>query len=207
MTRTTYFAPERDAEAQVLVMKSRFVCWVRRVEDESAARAVIERARAEHWSASHHCSAFVLGHDGQIARSNDDGEPAGTAGAPMLQVLQRHEVSDVVAVVTRYFGGRRLGTGGLARAYAEAVEGGLQAAGTLRRELIARARVTVPLTIAGRVESVLRDRAAVRSSEYGEFADFIVATGDLGGLSGLIAAETSGLATIAPLGSEWADRR
>lgn len=207
MSQTTYFTVARDADAEIMVKKSRFVCWIRRVEDEAAARAVIDQARGEHWSARHHCSAFVLGHEAQIARSNDDGEPSGTAGAPMLQVLQRHDVSDVVTVVIRYFGGRKLGTGGLVRAYSDAVEAGLQAAGTARRELIARAHIHVPMAIAGRVENILRDHAAVRSSEYGQFADFIVATDDLGGLSSLLAAETSGLATIAPLGSEWADRR
>lgn len=207
MSRTFYYAPAQDADAEILVKKSRFVCWIRRVETEDAARAVIEQARSEHWSARHHCSAFALGHDGRLARSNDDGEPSGTAGAPMLQTLQRRDVSDVVAVVIRYFGGRKLGTGGLVRAYGDAVGAGLDAAGTVRRTLIARAHITVPMSAAGRAESVIRDHAVVRSSDYGQFADFIVVTGDLGALSAALAAETSGLATVAPLGSEWADQR
>lgn len=206
MPRTTYFTVARDAQAEIVVKKSRFLCLIRRAEDESAAREHIERARREYWSASHHCSAYVLGHEGHLTRSNDDGEPAGTAGAPMLTVLQRRDVSDVVAVVVRFFGGRKLGTGPLARAYADAVEEGLRAAGTIRRELVGRAHITVPMTVAGRVENVLRDHANVQASTYGNFADFVVATSDLGALSSVLAAETGGLATIAPLGSEWADR-
>ena len=89
--------------------RSVFECWLRPVDDETAARAVVEEARTTHWDARHHCSAFVLGPGGTTVRSNDDGEPAGTAGMPMLEVLTGAGLTDVVAVVTRWFGGVLLG--------------------------------------------------------------------------------------------------
>lgn len=206
MTRTIYFVPARDVDAEIVVKKSRFVCSIRRIGDEAAGSEALAEIRKSQWSARHHCSALRLGNEGQVSRANDDGEPAGTAGAPMLQALHGHDVSDVIAVVTRYFGGRKLGTGGLARAYGDAVAEGLGAAGTMPRKLLSRAHITVPLTVAGRVENIIRDHSMVRTTEYGQFADFIVATSDLGGLSAVLAAETSGLAGVAPLGSEWVDR-
>ncbi|RYE74360.1 MAG: YigZ family protein, partial [Myxococcales bacterium] len=118
-------APDRyrtiagTVEVEHVVERSRFLTQLVRVPDEASAREVIDVRRREHWSARHHCTAFVIGPDGALQRSNDDGEPAGTAGAPMLEVLRGAEISDVVAVVTRYFGGVKLGTGGLARAYSE----------------------------------------------------------------------------------------
>ena len=114
-----YLTIARDGEAEIEVKRSRFRCTLVRVEDEAAARAVVERLRRQHWDARHHCSAFVLGPERDVERSSDDGEPAGTAGAPMLEVLRGHEgvgVSDVVGggepVVRRHAaGGRRAGPG------------------------------------------------------------------------------------------------
>ncbi|CAN5451703.1 hypothetical protein BH10ACT10_BH10ACT10_10780 [soil metagenome] len=109
--RTSYTTVARTATTETEVKRSRFLCRIERVADEDAARTVVERARKEHPDARHHCSAFVLGPDGDLQRSSDDGEPSGTAGAPMLEVLRGHEVSDVVAVVNRWFGGTLLGAG------------------------------------------------------------------------------------------------
>lgn len=108
--------------AEIVVKRSRFIATVARVDSEDAARAVIAGVRAEHPTARHHCSAFVVEvpQAQPIERSSDDGEPSGTAGAPILEVLHAAGLTQVVAVVTRYFGGVLLGTGGLARAYADA---------------------------------------------------------------------------------------
>ena len=125
MVVTSYLTVAGTGEVEIEVKRSRFRCHLERVENEDAARAVVEHARREHWDARHHCSAFVLGADGSTQRSSDDGEPAGTAGAPMLEVLRGREVSDVVAVVTRWFGGTLLGAGGLVRAYGDAVRAAL----------------------------------------------------------------------------------
>ena len=95
-----YLTIARNAQAEIEVKRSRFLCTLERVEDETAARAVVERLRKQHWDARHHCSAFVIGPARTLERSSDDGEPAGTAGAPMLEVLRGHSgegVSDVVA--------------------------------------------------------------------------------------------------------------
>ncbi|MGZ4504026.1 MAG: IMPACT family protein [Nocardioidaceae bacterium] len=105
MSVTEYLTVAATAETEIEVRRSRFRCRVARVETEEDARGVVDEARRRHWDARHHCSAFVLGPDAAVQRSSDDGEPFGTAGAPMLEVLRGREVSDVVAVVTRWFGG------------------------------------------------------------------------------------------------------
>lgn len=118
------------ADAAIDVKRSRFIATIARVEDEDAARAVIAEVRRAHQTARHHCSAFIVEVPGgrPIERSSDDGEPAGTAGMPMLDVLRGAGLTQVVAVVTRYFGGVLLGTGGLVRAYSDAVQTALDAA-------------------------------------------------------------------------------
>lgn len=166
--RHSYLVPGRDADASIEVKGSRFLGWVRRVGSEEEARAYVAEARRLSWDARHHCSAFVIGADGSLARSNDDGEPGGTAGAPMLDVLVRREVRDVVAVVTRWFGGTLLGAGGLVRAYAETTAAALDAAGVLRRELRTRVEVRTDHGDAGKVENELRSRGVeVLDVEYG----------------------------------------
>ncbi|HEY1116599.1 MAG TPA: YigZ family protein, partial [Acidimicrobiales bacterium] len=164
----SYLTLARPAEAEIEVKRSRFLCTLRRVEDEAAARAVVDGLRKQHWDARHHCSAFRLHPD--VERSSDDGEPAGTAGAPMLEVLRGHSregVSDVVAVVTRWFGGTLLGAGGLVRAYGDAVRVALDEAGTLRRSLVREHLLDLDHADAGRVESDLRGRGvAVVGTEY-----------------------------------------
>lgn len=106
--------------------KSRFIATVRRCVTEEEAAAFIEETKKKYWDARHNCSAFVLGSRGELTRCSDDGEPGGTAGRPMLEVLLREEIRDVAVVVTRYFGGVLLGTGGLVRAYTRAVQEGLK---------------------------------------------------------------------------------
>jgi uncharacterized YigZ family protein len=173
---TSYSVPARSATATIEVKRSRFLCRVERVGSEDDARAVVEAARKEHWDARHHCSAFVIGPDARLARSSDDGEPAGTAGAPMLEVLRGAEVSDTVVVVTRWFGGVLLGAGGLVRAYGDAVRAGLEAAGTRQRRLLSLVSVTVPHGEAGRLENDLRARGhVVRGTSYAEAATLLLA--------------------------------
>lgn len=136
--------------------RSRFLCTLRRVTTMDAAQEVIAEVRQRDWDGRHHCTAVVLGPYGDTLRSNDDGEPAGTAGAPMLAALQGAEVSDVVAVVTRWFGGVLLGTGGLVRAYSKAVQIALGNVGTVQRQEMQQALLTVSAAEAGRIENALR---------------------------------------------------
>ena len=202
---TRYRTVARSAVAETEVKRSRFLCRVERVETEEAARAVVERARKEHWDARHHCSAFVLGPEGAVRRSSDDGEPAGTAGAPMLEVLRGRAVSDVVAVVTRWFGGTLLGAGGLVRAYGDAVRAGLDAAGVHERVLAALFDVEVSHADAGRLESDLRARGvAVRDATYAaERVSLRVAVEPATDLDGLLAELTGGTVSSTPAGHAW----
>ncbi|HFI0594825.1 TPA: YigZ family protein [Streptococcus suis] len=112
---------KEDGLVEEEIKKSRFICFMKRVTSEEEARDFINKIKKEHYKANHNCSAFILGESMEIKRSSDDGEPSGTAGVPMLTVLENHELTNVVAVVTRYFGGIKLGAGGLIRAYAGAV--------------------------------------------------------------------------------------
>ena len=112
---------KEDGQAQEEIKKSRFICHIKRVTTEEEARNFIQAVKKEHYKATHNCSAFILGERSEMKRSSDDGEPSGTAGVPMLGVLENHQLTNVCAVVTRYFGGIKLGAGGLIRAYAGSV--------------------------------------------------------------------------------------
>lgn len=111
----------KDGVVEDEIKKSRFICHLKRVTTEEEARDFITHIKKEHYRATHNCSAFILGENMEIKRSSDDGEPSGTAGVPMLTVLENHQLTNVAAVVTRYFGGIKLGAGGLIRAYAGSV--------------------------------------------------------------------------------------
>ncbi len=112
-------------EGEIIEKKSRFIATVHRVETEEEAIAFIEEMKKKYWDARHNCSAFVIGTRGELTRCSDDGEPSGTAGRPMLEVLLGEGIRNIAVVVTRYFGGVLLGTGGLVRAYTQAVKEGL----------------------------------------------------------------------------------
>lgn len=211
MDVTSYLTVARDGWAELEVERSRFRATVTRVSDEADARAVVDQVRREHWDARHHCHAFVVGADGLLAQSGDGGEPPGTAGAPMLQVLQGHEsqgVRDVVAVVSRWFGGRLLGTGGLVRAYSGAVRAALEEVGTVRRVLQDLCEVTVDITEVGRLEHDLRARGArVLGVEYLGDASlrFAVPPTARPVIEEIVAELTGGLALPVTVGREWVD--
>lgn len=112
---------KEDGQAQEEIKKSRFICHAKRVYSEEEARDFITAIKKEHYKATHNCSAFIVGERSEIKRTSDDGEPSGTAGIPMLGVLENHNLTNVCVVVTRYFGGIKLGAGGLIRAYAGSV--------------------------------------------------------------------------------------
>lgn len=208
VTDTAYLTIARDGAAEIEVKRSRFLCTLVRVEAEKDARTAVERLRKEHWDARHHCSAFVLGSDAALQRSSDDGEPAGTAGAPMLEVLRGREVSDVVAVVTRWFGGVLLGAGGLVRAYRDAVRAALDSVGTIRRSLVVEHELVVSHADAGRLETELRSRGlTVLDTAYA--AEVTLRLGvpadEVAGLAPLVAELTGGTAQPVDVGSRWVD--
>lgn len=205
---TSYLTIARDGAAEIEVKHSRFLATLRRVEDEAAAREVVAGLRKEHWDARHHCSAFVIGPDAALQRSSDDGEPAGTAGAPMLEVLRGAGVSDVVAVVTRWFGGTLLGAGGLVRAYGDAVRAALDEVGTLRRSLVHELALDLGHAEAGRVESELRARGVeVLDAVYGGHVRLLlgIPPADEPALGAAVASLTSGAGTLERVGERWVD--
>lgn len=112
---------KEDGQVQEEIKKSRFICHAKRVYSEEEARDFITAIKKEHYKATHNCSAFIIGERSEIKRTSDDGEPSGTAGVPMLGVLENHNLTNVCVIVTRYFGGIKLGAGGLIRAYAGSV--------------------------------------------------------------------------------------
>lgn len=205
---TRYLTIASDGEAEIEAKRSRFRCTLARVSAEQQARDVVDRLRKQHWEAAHHCSAFVLGPDAGVQRSSDDGEPAGTAGAPMLEVLRGHGVSDTVAVVTRWFGGVLLGTGGLIRAYSEAVRAGLDQVGLIARELLAEFTVDLAHATAGKVEADLRGRGVqVLGVDYAATVHLRlgVPQREADGVAALVSELTAGAARAEPAGTAWVD--
>lgn len=154
-------------EHEIVIKKSRFIARVEPVASIAEADAVIAGVRKRYWDARHNCSAMVTGLLGDQARSSDDGEPSGTAGIPMLEVLRRRELTDLVAVVTRYFGGVKLGAGGLVRAYSSAVSEALDLAALRRREALTQVSVEVAHADAGRFDNLLRDWAVQHGATLG----------------------------------------
>ena len=184
---------------ELVIKKSRFIARATHVESVDEADAVVAAVRKELWDARHSCVALVVGQRADRQRSSDDGEPSGTAGVPMLEVLRHRGLTDVVVVVTRYFGGVLLGAGGLVRAYSSSVSEVLDRATVVARE----ARVEVVLETdhasAGRLENVLRDwchvhRAVFVTPAYGTGVELAVLLRprDLASYDQLVASETSG---------------
>ena len=217
-TSYTTLADGRDFRHELEVKRSRFITVLRRAGTEDAARDLVAGLRREFHDARHHCSAFVIGPDRNIQRSSDDGEPAGTAGIPMLEALLKREtgpgvtdLSDVSAVVVRYFGGVLLGAGGLVRAYSESVSTSLDLAPLVRRRRRRVCSTAVPHAAAGRLENDLRavgmvmadttyqDRHTVLRVAVPDDADAIAAASDR------ILQLTAGSATLTPDGTEWVD--
>ena len=186
-------------EHQWVVKKSVFVTHLAPVATMDEADAVIARIRKERWDARHHCTAMVLGPRADRQRSSDDGEPSGTAGVPMLEVLRHREVTDVVAVVSRWFGGVLLGSGGLVRAYTAAVAQTLDIAPLVRRRVMTRVTIEGDHSQAGRLVAFCHSWVAARGgiledTRYGELAviTLLVPPADLDSLAADLAAFTGG---------------
>jgi len=189
----------RDGSHEVQIQRSRFLCSVARVETPEQAADFIAAIRKQHWDATHNCSAFRVGPDAEQQRSNDDGEPAGTAGIPMLEVLTRREITDTVAIVTRYYGGIKLGAGGLVRAYGRAVGETLDEVGMVLRVEHTTVHITVDHPTAGKLDNELRTAGhRIADVEYGSAVRFTVLVPALsaGTFEHWLAAHTAGRATI-----------
>ncbi len=143
----------QDYRNEIVIEKSRFICTLKKVSSEAEAQDFIKAIKKEYWDATHNCSAYIVNDLAQ--RSSDDGEPSGTAGIPMLEVLRKNELVGTAAVVTRYFGGIKLGAGGLVRAYSGSVAGAIAECGLAERILMSRFSFTYDLNQVGRVLNVL----------------------------------------------------
>ena len=146
---------KENCTVQEEIKKSKFICHVKRVSSEEEARDFINAIKKEHYKATHNCSAFIIGEQSDIKRTSDDGEPSGTAGVPMLGVLENHRITNSCVVVTRYFGGIKLGAGGLIRAYAGSVAQAVREIGLV--EIKEQVVLGITLTY----------------SQYQEFANFL----------------------------------
>lgn len=152
---STYYTIKQDGQFEIVIKKSRFICTLKRIDSEDHAKEIIQAIKKEHWKATHNCVAYVLGDNQEIQRSNDDGEPSGTAGVPMLEVLKVKELHNVLAVVTRYFGGTELGAGGLIRAYSNSVSETLEQLGMVKGVLQQEMQVTIEYPLHGKITHFL----------------------------------------------------
>lgn len=160
---------------ELIEKKSRFIATVRHVETEEEAGAFIEEMKKRYWDATHNCSAFVLGKKGELTRCSDDGEPAGTAGRPMLEVLVSSGIRNVCVVVTRYFGGTLLGTGGLVRAYGASVQEGLRQSQVMEKILANAVSISCEYSDLGKLQYLLaRENRAVLSTDYTDKVELTV---------------------------------
>ncbi|MEQ7214567.1 YigZ family protein [Enterococcus asini] len=153
--QATYKTIKTDGLAETEIKKSRFLCHLKRVTSEEEAKAFIQGIKKEHWKANHNCSAYLIGEHSEIQRSSDDGEPSGTAGVPMLEVLKKNDLINVCVVVTRYFGGIKLGAGGLIRAYSHAVSHGLQTVGLVMGKLQQEISLDLDYSLLGKLQNSL----------------------------------------------------
>lgn len=169
-----YRTIKEDNQHEVEIKKSRFICFLKRIETEEEAKAFIQQIKKEHWKANHNCSAFVLGDHHEIQRSSDDGEPSGTAGVPMLEVMKKNDLINVCAVVTRYFGGTKLGAGGLIRAYSGSVAQAIVHTGIVEGRLQQEVFVQLDYSNWGKMENfIASENLAVKDTQ---FTDRVVVT-------------------------------
>ena len=148
-----------EAEAFYEIQKSRFIAHVLHVEREEEARDFVQRIKKQYFDARHNCSAWVLGEKGNLQKSNDDGEPGGTAGNPILESIKKKNLTNVAVVVTRYFGGIKRGAGGLIRAYGHSAVLGLEAAQTVIMTPLCRVRLTVGYDLLASLEYWIRQKS------------------------------------------------
>ena len=148
---------KEDHEEQMEIKKSRFITYLHRTESEADAKAFLTAIRRLHPDATHHCYAFIIGEHNEIKRSNDDGEPAGTAGVPMLECLDRNHMQDIIAITVRYFGGIKLGAGGLIRAYSKSVSHALSTAQITEKQWMEKYEIRFSYDLIGRIDYYFRE--------------------------------------------------
>ncbi len=196
----------REAEAAVEIKRSRFIGKTFLRLTPAEALAEVERLRAGERDATHHCWAYRIGRDGEQARYSDDGEPQGTAGLPILEVLKKQDITNVLLVVTRYFGGIKLGAGGLVRAYGDAAKRVLEESGIKELRLTAKIEAAIPYSLLGSLEHYLDQAGAeVSGKTFGEFVTvrILIPVDRQADFEAFYAGLTSGKSALNVLGREY----
>lgn len=168
------FTIVKDFRQEIVIEKSRFICTLKKVNSEAEAQEFIKAIKKEFWDATHNCSAYIV--DEMAQRSSDDGEPSGTAGLPMLEVLRKNKLTNTAAVVTRYFGGIKLGAGGLVRAYTNSVAEAVRVTGIAQKVLVSRFSFMYDLNDVGKILNILYQQQLfeIADVEYGLQAKVIL---------------------------------
>lgn len=161
--------------AEYEISRSRFIAYLERVSSEAAAIEFIAKIKKRHWDARHHCYAYIIGEKSNVQKADDNGEPSGTAGKPMLEVLKKNELTDTIVVVTRYFGGIKLGAGGLIRAYGTAVTTALGIAEIVEKAVFTRVSITIDYSLLGTLENNLHlENYIIETKEFTDKVTLIV---------------------------------
>ena len=173
--RENYKTVGETATSEIIIQKSRFIAHAARAETEQEALDFINSLKTAHRSANHNCSAYLIGEHDLIQKANDDGEPSGTAGVPILEVLKKQKLKDTVIVVTRYFGGIKLGGGGLIRAYGKSATEAIAASGIVERRLHDLVKVSIDYNWLGKIENEVRQSDyPLKEIQYAEGVDVFV---------------------------------
>lgn len=163
------------AQTEWEVQKSRFISYVNHIENETQAQDFVNQIRKKHFDATHNCYAYIIGEHSDTQKSNDDGEPSGTAGVPILEVLKKNELSDVVVVVTRYFGGIKLGAGGLIRAYGKSATLGLESSVIVKKSVFNCYNLSMDYDLLGTLENYLHQKEIrIKDKNYTDKVDITI---------------------------------
>lgn len=184
---------------EITEKKSRFIATVRPVKSEEEALAFLEETKKKYWDARHNCFVYSVGLNREYTRCSDDGEPSGTAGRPMLDVILGEDIYNVAVVVTRYFGGVLLGTGGLVRAYSKAVQEGLEASRIIKKRHGIALKVTTDYTGIGKIQYIAGERnIPILNSEYTDkvVLELLIPSEDVEGVQKAITESTNGRARM-----------
>lgn len=201
-----YKALYKGGEGELIEKKSRFIATTLPIASEEEALAFIEAMKKKYWNATHNCSAYVIGRRHELQRCSDDGEPSGTAGRPMLDVLLGEDIHNTAVVVTRYFGGTLLGTGGLVRAYSGAAKAGLEASTIVEKQLGTRLKVQTDYNGIGKIQYITAQSGILTlNSEYTDAVnvELLVPSDEEEGLRKKITEATNGRAKFEALEETW----
>lgn len=206
--REKYRTVKQRGEASLEINKSRFITHIARTETEEQATTFVAEIRKKHPAANHNCFAYVAGVRDEFQKADDDGEPTGTAGKPILAVLKKTNLKDTTIVVTRYFGGIKLGAGGLIRAYGQSASAGIKAAELIERTLNSIIRIAIDYPLLGLVENQLHNRGyTITAKQFTQQIALLVLeeTGQEDRLRELVTEWTAGTALFTEQGQAYAD--